>query len=263
MQETPNCHYDYANKCDCSEDDKCGCDFPNNMSHDYSSECNMENVKTLPQNKDLFNNTHINNQSISPNTAVIGRTAPDFTAPAILSDNTMIEHFNLYKYAKNHITVLFFYPEDFTFTCPSELIMLNNELNAFNKRNAKVLGISTDSIFSHLSWKELPPEKDGIADISFPLIADLEKNISKAYGILNQKETAGRATFILDKAQIIRHISVNDYNIWRNPTEILRIIDIINQQTNDITACPTGWKQNFPFERPVPENITEIYTRQN
>lgn len=229
--------YDYANKCDCSDDDNCGCDYPNNMERN-------------------FNHTLTDNL---PAQALLGQPAPDFTAEALLSNNTLVEHFNLRQYLTNRIGVLFFYPEDFSFTCPSELLMLNQELNAFNRRNAKILAVSTDSIYSHLAWKELPPHKDGIADISFPLVADTDKKISKSYHVLNKKLTANRATFIIDKDFTIKHLSINAAKIWRNPTEILRIIDILNYKGDGITNCPPGWKQNFAHERPEPQSITELY----
>ena len=194
--ETGDCHYDYANKCDCSEDDKCGCTFPNNLAHDYSPGC-FEEKEPLHPHMEL----------------TVGMAAPDFTAPAVLSDNTLVEHFNFYKYTRGKLAVLFFYPEDFSFTCPSELLMLNRELNAFSKRNTRVLAISTDSVHSHLAWKELPPEKDGVSDINFPMIADLDKKISAHYGILSKKETALRATVIIDEKKIIRHMSINDNKI--------------------------------------------------
>lgn len=244
--ETSDCHYDYANKCDCSEDDKCGCTFPNNLAHDYSPGC-FEEKEPLHPHMEL----------------TVGMAAPDFTAPAVLSDNTLVEHFNFYKYTRGKLAVLFFYPEDFSFTCPSELLMLNRELNAFSKRNTRVLAISTDSVHSHLAWKELPPEKDGVSDINFPMIADLDKKISAHYGILSKKETALRATVIIDEKKIIRHMSINDNKIWRNPEETLRILDILNQKDDTLTSCPKGWKQNFFFERPEPESLTEMFSHRD
>lgn len=233
--------YDYTNKCDCSEDDNCGCDFPNNMKRNFD-----QNRLTAEQ----------------PTLTLLGQPAPDFTAEALLSNNTLVEHFNLYKYLRGHIGVLFFYPEDFSFTCPSELLMLNQELNAFNRRTAKILAISTDSIYSHLAWKELPPHKDGIGDVSFPLIADTDKKISRAYNVLNKKLIPNRATFIIDTDYTIKHISLNDNKIWRNPTEILRVIDILNYKGDGMTNCPPGWKQNFAHERPEPESVSEMYLRR-
>lgn len=267
-KDNTNCHYDYANKCDCSEDDKCGCDFPNNLPHNFSLSClnkeELEIVATQPlattvQNKEepLLN---VDEPTPVSSPAALGKRTPDFTAPAILSDNTLIKHFNLYKYIEGHNAVLFFYPEDFSFTCPSELLMLNEELNAFTIRNTKIIGISTDSIYSHLSWKELPRHKDGIPDLSFPLIADLDKEISTAYQVLNKKETALRTTFIIDTQKIIRHISLNDANLHRTPAEMLRLIDIINLKQDSITNCPKGWKQNFFFERPEQTNFAEMFS---
>ncbi len=231
-QEIKN-QYNYNQKCDCAEDDNCGCTYPNNLKH------NMSEKEETPK---LINNS-----------ALIGEKAPDFTAPAILGDNTLQEHFNLYNETREKNIVLFFYPEDFSFTCPSELLKINKTIKAFSKRNTAIIGISTDSIDSHYSWKDLPPEKDGISDIMFPLISDFDKKISHNYGLLNKKQTAMRATVIIDSKRIIRHISINDNKIWRNPEEVLRIIDILNQKNDSLTSCPIGWKQNFFFERPKKE----------
>ena len=232
-------HYNYKNKCDCADDDNCGCSYPNNMAHNFSiDETFSEDSITI---------------------AKIGETAPNFTAPAILADNTLQENFNLYNESREKTAVLFFYPEDFSFTCPSELLMFNKEINAFYKREAVVIGISTDSINSHYSWKELPPEKDGISDIIFPLVSDFDKKISRSYGVLNKKQTAMRATVIIDSKHTVRHISLNDNKIWRAPEETLRIIDILNQKNDNLTSCPIGWKQNFFFERPTQETISEMF----
>ena len=236
--------YDYANKCDCSDDDNCGCDFPNNMERNFDDCTCGDTLDFTPK---------------PTKKATIGHLAPNFTAEAILSNNTIIEKLNFHKYTLGHIAVLFFYPEDFTFTCPSELLMLNGELNAFNRRSVKILAISTDTIHSHLTWKELPPHKDGVADISYPLISDSDKAISSAYGVLSPKGTAYRATVIIDEQKIIRHISLNDNKVWRNPTEIIRIIDILNYKGDGMTNCPPGWKQNFSYERPEPQTLTELY----
>jgi len=241
--------YDYANKCDCSDDDNCGCDFPNNMNRNFD-------------NNAYRNDTNYWQKGYT-STVTIGNMAPNFTAEAVLSNNILIEKLNFHKYTQGHIAVLFFYPEDFSFTCPSELLMLNSELNAFNRRGVKILAISTDTIHSHLTWKELPPHKDGVADISYPLIADSDKTISSNYGVLSPKGTAYRATIIIDEQKIIRHISLNDNKVWRNPTEIIRIIDILNYKGDGMTNCPPGWKQNFSYERPEPQTITEMYTRRS
>lgn len=240
-----DCRYDYKERCDCSDDDNCGCVYPENLSRSYTNACFAE-AQTAQFSVPL----------------TVGMQAPDFTAPAILGDNTLIKNFNFYKFAEGHLAVLFFYPEDFSFTCPSELLSFNQELNAFAKRKTRFLAISTDSIHSHLTWKEMPPEKDGVSDICFPLIADIDKKITSRYGVLSKKETARRATFIIDSKRIIRHLSLNDGKIWRTPQETLRILDILNQKSDSLTSCPRGWKQNFFFERPEPESLTEMFSHR-
>ena len=247
MSNTPKddteLYRNYATKCECSEDDSCGCTYPNNTTDDYN-----------------YSTTAQSSVTSSEEVLTVGMHAPDFTAPAVLKDNTLNKNFNFYQQTQNQTTILFFYPEDFYFTCPSELLMLNKEIKSFTKRDTCILGISTDSEYSHLAWKQIPIEKDGIPDIYFPLLSDMTKKISTRYGILDKKGNARRATVIIDKNKIIRHLSINDNKIWRNPEEFLRIIDILNQKTESITNCPRGWKQNFFFERPEAETITEMFS---
>ena len=211
-EKETNHYHNYKNNCSCAEDDNCGCSYPNNIPENLKEE----------EHQNICKEVTLKIQT--------GTKAPNFTSPAILEDNTLLEKYNLYNETRENNIILFFYPEDFCFTCPSELLMLNKEINTFNQKQTKVIGISTDSINSHYTWRELTPERGGISDIQFPLISDFDKKISTSYGFLNQKRTSMRATVIIDKKRIIRHISINDNKIWRNPSEYLRIIEILNQK---------------------------------
>ncbi len=246
MNTNENTIENYESRCDCADDDKCGCTYPNNVAKDYD----LDNFDTT--------------QSIETKTNLsIGMKAPNFTSPALFKNNTMIDNFNFYNYTKNKLSVLFFYSEDFNFTCPSELLLFNEEINSFKKRNTQIIGISTDSIYSHITWKSLQPEKNGISDVNIPLVADLNKIISTSYGVLNKKQTAHHATIIIDEKKIIKHISFNDNMLWRNPAEVIRILDILNNKSDKFTTCPMGWKQNFNYERPQKTKVTDFLANKD
>lgn len=170
----------------------------------------------------------------------IGMKIADFVAKAVMPDNSINTQFHLHDYIQGNKAVLFFYPLDFTFVCPSELIALNNKIGDFGLRNTKVIGISVDSHFSHLTWKNMPYDKGGIDKVQFPLVSDLNKEISKSYGILHEG-VALRCTIVVDEKMIIRHFGVNDLPVGRNIDEILRILDSIDHFNRYGEVCPAGW----------------------
>lgn len=173
--------------------------------------------------------------------AFVGKTAPDFTAKAVMPDNTIEQEFNLKHYIRGHKCVLFFYPLDFTFVCPSEIIAFNNKREAFAAKNTKIVGISIDSCFTHLAWKNTPYNKGGIENIQFPLVSDINKTISEEYNVLHSDGVAVRGTFIIDENFIIRQITMNDASLGRNVVEVLRIIDAIDYIKEHGVVCPAGW----------------------
>ncbi len=175
--------------------------------------------------------------------AFIGKEALDFTTKAIMHDNTIEESFELKKYAKNHKLVLFFYPLDFTFVCPSEIIAFNNRLGDFTERNTKIVAVSVDSHFAHLAWKNTPYNKGGVGNIQIPMVSDINKIVSKAYNVLTDDGIALRGTFVIDEKFILRHILINDLPIGRNVDETLRVIDAITHYTEHGEVCPAGWKK--------------------
>ncbi|HIH2762606.1 MAG TPA: redoxin domain-containing protein [Candidatus Azoamicus sp. MARI] len=174
---------------------------------------------------------------------LIGSYAIDFTAPAVLSDGSIINDFNLYNNIDGVYSLLFFYPMDFTFVCPSELIALNNRLNEFNKRNVKIIAISIDSQYVHKAWRNVPIELGGIGnDIKFTLVSDIKKVIMSSYGLEDLKSGVSfRGSIIIDDKKLVRIQHVHDFPIGRNIDEYIRIFDalIFNSQYGNV--CPAGW----------------------
>lgn len=171
----------------------------------------------------------------------VGKSAADFTAKAVMPDNSIEYDFSLKQYVRGHKCVLFFYPLDFTFVCPSEIIAFNNRVGEFSERGTKLLSISVDSHFSHLAWKNTPYNKGGVGNIQFPMISDMNKEISRSYNVLNDDGISMRGTFIIDEHFVLRHLLVNDLPIGRNVNETLRVIDAIIHHDANGEVCPAGW----------------------
>lgn len=171
----------------------------------------------------------------------VGKEAPDFIAKAVMPDNSIDTEFHLKSYAKGHKCVLFFYPLDFTFVCPSEIIAFHNRLGEFSTRRAKVVAVSVDSHFSHLAWKNTPHSKGGIGNVQYPIVSDLNKQISSMYNVLNDDGISLRGTFIMDEDFVVRHMLVNDLPIGRNIDEAIRILDAIQFHRENGEVCPAGW----------------------
>ena len=170
---------------------------------------------------------------------LVTNEAPDFTATAVMADNSF-EDITLSSYRGKYV-VLFFYPLDFTFVCPSEIIAYNKALDKFKSRNTELIGVSIDSKFSHYAWKNTPVNKGGIGQIQYPLVADLSKNISRDYEVLIGDEVALRGLFLIDKEGIIRHATINDLGLGRNVEETLRMIDALQHTESHGEVCPANW----------------------
>lgn len=185
---------------------------------------------------------------------LVTREAPDFTAQAVMPDNTINEKFTLSELRGKYV-VLFFYPLDFTFVCPSEIIAFNKKLADFKARNVEVVGVSVDSQFSHFAWKNTEPKDGGIGNIQFPLVADLSKNIAKAYGVLFGDEVALRGLFLIDKDGIVRHCVINDLPLGRNVDEAIRMVDALqfNEQFGEV--CPANWHKGDDGMTPSAEGV--------
>lgn len=193
---------------------------------------------------------------------LVGKTAPDFTAKAVLANNTIAEKFNLTNELKDKIGVVFFYPLNFTFVCPSEIIAFNNKLKEFQQRNAVVIGVSVDSPFSHLAYKNTPLEKGGIGNVQFPLVSDLTKQISRDYDVLLNDSIAFRGTFIIDTKGVVRHQVVNDLPLGRNIDEALRIIDAIQYHEQHGEVCPANWNKGDEAMKPTAEGVSAYMAKR-
>jgi len=172
---------------------------------------------------------------------LVTNKAPDFTATTVLGNNQIVEDFNLYKNFGKKGTVLFFYPLDFTFVCPSEIIAFDKRLEEFTSRGVNVIGVSVDSQFSHFAWKNTPVNQGGIGQVRYPLVADLSKQISKDYDVLFGESVALRGSFLIDTDGTVRHAVVNDLPLGRNIDEMIRMVDTMLFTNEHGEVCPAGW----------------------
>lgn len=175
---------------------------------------------------------------------LVGRQAPDFTAAAVLGTGEISDAFTLSEQIKGKKAVIFFYPLNFTFVCPSELIAFNNRIEEFKNRNVEVIGVSIDSQFSHHAWRETPVNKGGIGAVKYSLVADVKQTIVKAYDVLHPEAgVALRGSFLIDEQGIVRHQVINDLPLGRNIDEMLRMIDALDFHEKHGEVCPAGWQQ--------------------
>jgi peroxiredoxin (alkyl hydroperoxide reductase subunit C) len=187
---------------------------------------------------------------------LVTQAAPNFTANAVMPDNSIKEDFSLADYAGKYV-VLFFYPLDFTFVCPSEIIAFSHRLEEFKSRGVEVIGVSVDSHFTHLAWKNTEVNNGGIGQIQYPLVADISKEITKAYDLYFGPGIALRGSFLIDKAGVVRHQVVNDLPLGRNIDEMLRMIDALQFTEEHGEVCPAGWNKGKPGMKGSTEGVAE------
>lgn len=173
---------------------------------------------------------------------LVTKEAPDFTAPAVMPDGMIKDNFKLSDLKGKHV-VLFFWPLDFTFVCPTEIIAHHKRLDEFKKRGVEVVGVSIDSQFTHFAWKNTPVEKGGIGNVQFPIVADLSHSITKDYGIEHPDGVALRGSFLIDKDGIVQHQVVNNLPLGRNVDEMLRVVDALQFNEEYGEVCPAGWEK--------------------
>lgn len=176
-------------------------------------------------------------------TNLVTQKAPNFTAPAVMGDNSINEEFNLMEYLNGDMGVLFFYPLDFTFVCPSEILAFQNRMAEFKERNVKVVAVSVDSAFSHVAWKNTPVNNGGLGQVQFPMVADLTKQISKDYHVLINDAVALRGTFLIDQDGVVQHQVINNLPLGRNVDEALRMVDALAFHQKHGEVCPAGWNK--------------------
>lgn len=174
---------------------------------------------------------------------LVGKLAPDFTAVAVMGNNEINENFSLTNHLDGKYGVVFFYPLDFTFVCPSELIAFDHRLDEFKKRHTEVIGISIDSQFTHLAWKNTPVNKGGIGQVRYPLVADIKHDICRAYDVEHKDGVAFRGSFLIDRDGVVRHQVVNDLPLGRDIDEMLRMVDALQFHEEHGEVCPAGWSK--------------------
>lgn len=176
-------------------------------------------------------------------TVLVGKQAPDFTAAAVLGSGEIVDSYNLADAIKGKKAVVFFYPLDFTFVCPSELIAFDHRHKEFQKRNVEVIGISIDSQFSHNAWRNTSIQDGGIGEVKYTLVADTKHEICQAYGVECEAGVAFRGSFLIDEEGVVRHQVVNDLPLGRNVDEMLRMVDALAFHQEHGEVCPAGWTE--------------------
>ena len=194
---------------------------------------------------------------------LVCKPAPDFNASAVMGNNEINGNFNFKKHIAGKYAVLYFYPLDFTFVCPSEIIAFDHRLEEFKKRNVEVIGVSIDSQFTHLAWKNTPVDKGGIGQVRYPLVADIKHEICKAYDVEADGGVAFRGSFLIDKKGVVRHQVVNDLPLGRNIDEMLRMIDALQFTEEHGEVCPAGWSKGKKGMTASPEGVAQYLAAES
>lgn len=190
---------------------------------------------------------------------LVARQAPDFTAAAVLGNGEIVDNFNLKQHIAGKAAVLFFYPLDFTFVCPSELIAFDHRIEEFQKRGVEVIGVSIDSEFTHNAWRKTPVDKGGIGEVRYPLVADVKHDICRAYGVeLEDAGVALRGSFLIDKHGVVRHQVVNDLPLGRNIDEMLRMVDALQFHEEHGDVCPAQWEKGKKAMEASPDGVARF-----
>ncbi|HBP6261538.1 peroxiredoxin [Pseudomonas aeruginosa] len=173
---------------------------------------------------------------------LVNKQAPDFTAAAVLGDGSIVDAFQLSSLRGKYV-VLFFWPLDFTFVCPSEIIAHNNRMDKFRELGVEVVGVSIDSQFIHHAWRSTPVEKGGIGAVEFTMVADVKHEITRAYGIEHEDGVALRASFLIDRAGVVQHQVVNNLPLGREVDEMVRLVEALQFTEEHGEVCPAGWRK--------------------
>lgn len=194
---------------------------------------------------------------------LVTKKAPDFTAPAVMGTGEIVENYNFKASTKEKYALVFFYPLDFTFVCPSELIALDKRMDQFIERNVEVITVSVDSQFTHFAWRNTPIKDGGIGPVDYTMVADVSHTICRQYGVeIKQSGVALRATFLVDQTGIVRHQTTNDLPLGRDINEHLRIVDALQFHETHGEVCPAGWKPGASGMKDTPEGVAD-YLQNN
>ncbi len=188
---------------------------------------------------------------------LVGKQAPDFTVPAVLGNGEIVDSFNLYQAKEGKYALVFFYPLDFTFVCPSELIALDHRVDAFKERNVEVIGVSIDSHFTHNAWRNTAQNEGGIGPVKYTLAADMAHEICKAYDVESEGGVAFRGAFLIDKNNVVRSQIVNDLPLGRNMEELIRLVDALQFHEEHGEVCPANWKKGDKGMDASPEGVAK------
>ena len=191
---------------------------------------------------------------------LVASEAPDFRATAVMPDGSFDEEFSLSDRRGKYV-VLFFYPLDFTFVCPSEILAFDKRLGDFKERGCEVVGVSVDSHFTHLAWRNTEVNKGGIGPVGYPIVSDLSKQIARDYGVLLNETVALRGLFLIDREGVVRHAVVNDLPLGRSVDEALRMLDalIFHEERGDV--CPANWKKGAEGMKPTQAGVVDYLSK--
>ena len=190
---------------------------------------------------------------------LVTQQAPQFSATAVMPDGRF-ETIELSNYRGKYV-VLFFYPLDFTFVCPSEILSFDRRVEEFRKKGCELLGVSVDSHFTHLAWRDTEVKRGGIGKIRYPLVSDIKKEIAKAYGVLHNDSVALRGLFLIDREGVVRHAVVNDLPLGRNVDEALRMLDALKHTEEHGEVCPANWREGEEAMKPTAEGVAAYLTK--
>ncbi|WP_104721390.1 peroxiredoxin [Helicobacter mesocricetorum] len=188
---------------------------------------------------------------------LVTKKAPNFKAPAVLADNQIVNDFELSRNLGRNGAVVFFWPKDFTFVCPSEIIAMDKRVKDFSEKGFNVIGVSIDSDVVHFAWKNTPINQGGIGNVQFPMVSDITKQISRDYEVLFDEAVALRGSFLIDKNQVVRHAVVNDLPLGRNMDEMLRMCDALTFFEEHGEVCPAGWNKGDKGMKATAEGVKE------
>lgn len=192
---------------------------------------------------------------------LVGKQAPDFTVPAVLADGQIVDAFSFSEATRGKYAVVFFYPLDFTFVCPSELIAFDHRIDEFKSRGVEVIGVSIDSHFTHNAWRNTPVNQGGIGAVRYTLAADISHSICKDYDVESAIGVAFRGSFLIDKNGMVRHQVVNDLPLGRNVDEMLRMIDALQFHEEHGEVCPAGWNKGDSGMNASPAGVAEYLSK--
>ena len=193
---------------------------------------------------------------------LVAQKAPTFEAPAVMPDGTIKEDFRLSDLHGKYV-VLFFWPLDFTFVCPTEIIAHHKRMELFKERNVEVVGVSIDSQFTHFAWRNTSIDDGGIGPVKYPIVADLKHEITRAYGVEHPDGVALRASFLIDKEGIVQHQVVNNLPLGRNVDEMIRVVDALQFSEEHGEVCPAGWNKGESGMTPTAEGVADYLSKHS